>query len=337
MIPAGASAASAGSHTTVVSITFPTVESARFADDYFGARSSGRVHRATDLFAPAGSAVYAARAGRVVWAPDSEQWGAGFALQILGDDDRTYAYYHLGPAGGRRGQAIVSSVRLGSFVERGQRIGVVGDSGNAGGGSPHLHFEIHDGRLRDPYGGNRLNPYPSLLAAQGRRPERPSRSATPPASLSIGDRGPAVAAWQRDVNRTRPGNPIETDGIFGPRTQRATMIFQRQVGLTPAGLGVVGPTTRAALERWVREDRLVPTPAPKASAAPVLRLGDRGRAVAAWQRALNRVDRAALAADGAFGPLTHQATVAFQRAAGLGRAGLGVVGPKTRAAMRAAR
>lgn len=336
MVPAGASAASAGSHTTVVSIAFPTVESARFADDYFGARSSGRVHRATDLFAPAGSAVYAARAGRVVWAPESEQWGAGFALQILGDDDRTYAYYHLGPAGGRRGQAIVSSIKLGSFVKRGQRIGVVGDSGNAAGGSPHLHFEIHDGRLRDPYGGNRLNPYPSLLAAQGRRPQRPSRSRTSIASLRIGDRGPAVAAWQRDVNRTRPGNPIETDGIFGPRTQRATAIFQRQVGLGPRGLGVVGPATRAALAKWVAGDRPAPAPAVRA-AAPALRLGDRGAAVAAWQRALNRVDGAGLVADGVFGPLTHQATVAFQRAAGLGPAGLGIVGPKTRAAMRAAR
>ena len=340
ILPAGATAALAAGHDAPVAIRFPTVPSARYGNDYFGARSGGRVHRATDLFAPAGSPVYAARAGRVVWAPTSEQWGAGFALQILGDDGRTYAYYHLGRAGGSRSAAIASGIKLGSRVAAGQRIGVVGDSGNAAGGTPHLHFEIMDPKVTDPYGGNRVNPYASLLTAQGRRPAQASRSGgsrTATDVLRIGARGSAVATWQRQLNRTRPGNPIETDGIFGPRTQRATSIFQRQVGLGPGGLGVVGPRTRAALDRWVRERSSRGPTAPAVAGTTALRLGSRGTAVVAWQRSLNRVADAGLVADGAFGPLTHHATVAFQRSAGLGPAGLGIVGPKTRAAMAAAR
>jgi peptidoglycan hydrolase-like protein with peptidoglycan-binding domain len=331
VVPVGAPAAAA---STVVAIQFPTVGSARYTNDYLAARGS-RTHHATDLFAPAGSPVYAARAGRVVWAPLAEQAGAGFALQIKGDDGRTYAYYHLGRAGGARSAAVASGVKLGSQVARGQRIGVIGDSGNAAGSTPHLHFEMHRAN------GDRMNPYPSLVAAQGRRPQRASRTASGAGptggSLRIGDRGAAVATWQRDLNRTRPGNPIETDGVFGPRTERATAIFQRQVGLGPSGLGVVGQKTRAALTRYVRGQTSRSSAAAATPSGTALRLGSRGSAVAAWQRDLNRVRGARLGADGAFGPLTHAATVAFQRAAGLGPAGLGVVGPRTRAAMARAR
>jgi peptidoglycan hydrolase-like protein with peptidoglycan-binding domain len=230
---------------------------------------------------------------------------------------------------------VAGDIKLGSQVARGQRLGLIGDSGNAAGGTAHLHFEIHSTN------GDRLNPYRSLLAAQGGQPEQPSRSASgagPTATLSLGDRGAAVAAWQRELNRTRPGNPIETDGIFGPRTEHATSIFQRQVGLGPDGLGVVGPQTRAALERYVRREAAGRTGSASSPAgSATLRLGSRGAGVVRWQRALNAVADAGLVTDGVFGPRTHAATVAFQRAAGLGPDGLGLVGSKTRAAMATAR
>lgn len=66
---------------------------------------------------------------------------------------------------------------------------------------------------------------------------------------------------------------------------------------------------------------------------PPLRRGSRGSAVAALQRALNRLGHD-MAVDGAFGPSTERAVQAFQ-----GKAGLsvdGIVGPATKAALAAA-
>jgi peptidoglycan hydrolase-like protein with peptidoglycan-binding domain len=342
-----------------VDITFPTVAQSTYRDDYANPRSGGRVHRATDIFARAGAPVYAARGGRVVWLPQTEQGNAGFGIQIAGDDGRTYAYYHLGPAGGTFGQAVVRTIKLGSTIKRGDRIGLLGDSGNARGGAPHLHFEILDRSVVDPYGSNRRNPYASLRRAQG-LPVEFAPTPTPPVStgpptLRRGDRGPAVTAWQNDLNQTRYGAEIAADGSFGPTTERATKVFQHMAGLGPGGLGIVGPKTRRALAEWVAAGKAgtaaaasrpaeqasrtkAPAPTttakPAATAAPILRLGDRGPAVKKWQRRLNRTRVGnELGVDGAFGPRTERATIIFQRSVGLGPQGLGIVGPKTRRAL----
>ena len=357
-------AAAPDDYRGAVDIAFPTEASATYRDDYANPRSGGRVHRATDVFAPAGAPVYAARAGRVVWLPQTESGNAGFAIQIAGDDGRTYAYYHLGPAGGTLGQAVVRTLKLGASVKRGQRIGLLGDSGNAAGGAPHLHFEIQDNGVVDPYGSNRRNPYASLRKAQGLPIDLAPAPAPPvstgPPILKRGDRGPAVVQWQNDLNKTRYGAEIAADGAFGPTTERATTVFQHMAGLGPDGLGVVGPQTREALAEWVAAGKAgtaaaaarpaaqasrtkpaasaKPAASPKATAgAPILRLGDRGRTVAKWQRRLNKTRKGnELGVDGVFGPRTERATIIFQRSAGLGPQGLGVVGPKTRTALRRA-
>jgi predicted chitinase len=67
--------------------------------------------------------------------------------------------------------------------------------------------------------------------------------------------------------------------------------------------------------------------------APGLRLGDQGGAVEAWQLVLAEAGHYAGRLDGAFGPVTEAATLAYQRAARL--LADGVVGPATRAACAA--
>ena len=357
--PAAAPALAAPDYRGVVDITFPVGGGARYTNDFANGRSGGRVHRATDLFAPAGRPIRAARAGTVIWLPAYESGNAGFAIQILGDDGRTYAYYHLGRAGGRYRDAVSIKLSVGGRVARGQYLGRVGDSGNSAGVAPHLHFEIHDNAVQDPYGSNRVNPYASLRRAQGLaigdRGPAANPIATGAKTLRMGSRGPAVVTWQRKLNRTRATSKLVTDGVFGPGTQSATITFQKSVGLGPEGLGVVGPMTRAKMRYALNAGAAgtaptkptpAPKPAPRANPTPVkrpnnvqtaglLRLGDSGPSVVFWQRKLNRTGRAGrVVADGAFGPGTHNATVKFQKSVGLGPAGLGVVGPKTRAAMK---
>ncbi|MDP8978478.1 MAG: M23 family metallopeptidase, partial [Actinomycetota bacterium] len=150
-----------------VDITFPTRRGASYSNDYRAPRT-GHIHRATDLFARYRTPVYAAKGGRVVWLPKRPHATAGYAIWVRGRDGRTYAYYHLGRDRRSRRSAYRKGLRKGAFVRRGSRIGYIGSSGNASMSSPHLHFEIHGPKVRDPWGGNRINPYFSLRRAERR-------------------------------------------------------------------------------------------------------------------------------------------------------------------------
>ena len=132
-----------------------------------------------------------------------------------------------------------------------------------------------------------------------------------PRILRVGDTGPDVVKLQRQLG-------VAADGIFGRHTLHAVKLFQRSHGLLVDGQ--VGPHTRAALA--------AARPGTDGGSEIVIRLHDRGPAVAALQRALG------VTADGDFGPVTLHAVKAFQA-----RHGLlvdGQVGAHTRAALHLA-
>ncbi len=86
---------------------------------------------ASDLFAPIGTPLLVMRGGRVEYA-DYDSLG-GWAVLVAGDDGLRYWYAHL------RDRPLVGA---GTTVATGQPLGFLGASGNADGGTPHLHLGI---------------------------------------------------------------------------------------------------------------------------------------------------------------------------------------------------
>jgi hypothetical protein len=172
---AGTVQTSSAAYEAAIDIAFPTLPSARFTDDYHAPRGGGtRVHRATDLIGEKLWPLYATVGGTICYinGVDTPKPSWGYSLSICGDDGRRYNYIHInddhpGTADARAPHqyAYAPAIHRGARVERGQLVAWMGDSGNAKGIVPHLHLEIVDERVRDPYGSNRMNPYRSLKAA----------------------------------------------------------------------------------------------------------------------------------------------------------------------------
>jgi murein DD-endopeptidase MepM/ murein hydrolase activator NlpD len=103
----------------------------------FGARRGGSSHTGLDLRAPKGTPVWATADGTVVVAEREGAYGRTVVVDHGGGYTTRYA--HL-----RR-----IKVERGERVKRGEVLGTVGESGNAGG--VHLHYEVlRDGRPVDP-------------------------------------------------------------------------------------------------------------------------------------------------------------------------------------------
>jgi len=101
-----------------------------------------RRHQGIDLLAPAGTRLVAAEDGRIGRRIGNDGGNAGVRLWVNGRSGTSYLYAH-----NRR-----NAVGAGQRVRRGDLVAYVGATGNAAGGPPHLHFEVHPG------GGRAVNP-----------------------------------------------------------------------------------------------------------------------------------------------------------------------------------
>ena len=112
-----------------------------FSNDYGAPRGGGSSHMGNDILAPKGTPVVA-NVGGVV----TQRNGAvsGLAYFLAGDDGNRYFGAHL-DSFGASGRVSIGTV-----------IGTVGNTGDASGGPPHLHFEMHPG------GSGYTNPYSTL-------------------------------------------------------------------------------------------------------------------------------------------------------------------------------
>jgi hypothetical protein len=144
---------------------FPVLGRSRYMSDFGAPRHQGP-HQGIDIMAPRKALALAAEPGRVKFQITSA--AAGCMLYLNGDSGTTYVYIHLnndlGMTNDNRGRcapgiAFAPGLKSGTRVAAGEPVGFVGDSGDADGISPHLHFEMH------PNDGAAANPFTSLNRA----------------------------------------------------------------------------------------------------------------------------------------------------------------------------
>jgi peptidoglycan LD-endopeptidase LytH len=159
-------AAAAHGARGVPRIVFPVVGSASYYDDFGEPRGTG-VHHGIDILAPRKAIAVAAEAGTIeLWTTSAS---AGCMLYLHGASGTDYQYIHLNNDVGKgddnrgsctAGTAYAPGLVDGAEVAAGQPVGFVGDSGDANGMHPHLHFEMHPAR------GAATDPFPYLNRAQ---------------------------------------------------------------------------------------------------------------------------------------------------------------------------
>ena len=135
---------------------FPVFGAVSFGDS-FGAPRPNIVsgwHHGEDIFAPSGAPVLAVADGAV------HQIGfipiGGYRLWLRDKAGNEFYYAHL--------SAYSPLAVEGRQVKAGDVIGFVGATGDAEGGSPHLHFEIHPAAMLGLGYDGVVAPYPYLIA-----------------------------------------------------------------------------------------------------------------------------------------------------------------------------
>lgn len=154
--------------TTAAPTTAPQVLRHVFPVRPAAACSYGDGHHdypATDIFCPVGTTVVAVTDGVVdfvsradVWDPavDDPATRGGRSVAVVGDDGVRYYGSHL--------SSVVPGIEPGVRVTAGQVLGATGDSGNAAGTDPHLHFGISRPTTPEDWEVRRgeVNPFPYL-------------------------------------------------------------------------------------------------------------------------------------------------------------------------------
>jgi murein DD-endopeptidase MepM/ murein hydrolase activator NlpD len=190
---------------------FPVAGPARYSHDWLYPRYGPgfRFHLGTDVFAAHGTPLRAPVDGVATSGQDA-LGGLWVKVQM---PDRTYFYLaHLA--------GLVEGFTEGMAVRTGDIVGYVGDSGNAKGGSPHVHVGVY------PKGGAAVDPKPILdqflVEASARIPQlvdayRRSVPAAPPAPPAVPE-APAVdqARFLRPMLGTELVHSITADASPWP-------------------------------------------------------------------------------------------------------------------------
>ncbi|MHB8669798.1 MAG: cell wall-binding repeat-containing protein [Acidimicrobiales bacterium] len=249
----------------VHAMTFPVIGKVDYTDTYGAPRSGGRHHQGQDLLGAKMQKLVAAADGTITWEPIPEP-SYGYMIALTGQDGWDYWYLHLNDdnPGTNDGQAPLSlvfgpGIRKGVSVRAGQLLGYMGDSGDAEGGAPHLHFELHDPnhtpvnpfaslnaapRLSAPTSGDTGGPPPGAGSGSGSSPggrlprrQGPDRAATAAAA--------SAEAWPSGAARA----VIASGDHFEEALPATVLAAQQGAPLLLSGTDGIGATTRSELER----------------------------------------------------------------------------------------
>lgn len=109
------------------------VAASRIADTFGAPRGATRTHAGLDIFAPRGTPVLSTTRGVVVAVRESGLGGK--QAWVTGPARERHYYAHLDDWG--------QGLAVGDVVLPSQLLGIVGDTGNALGTPPHLHYGIY--------------------------------------------------------------------------------------------------------------------------------------------------------------------------------------------------
>ncbi len=142
-----------GAREALADITLPTQGTIR--KTWYAGRDDGkRLHTGTDIIAPEDTPIYACHAGWVTCV--SEGIGAGYLVNVMDERGYEFHYYHM--------SRLTTFLKTGDFVQQGQLVGHVGDTGNSA--TYHLHLAII------APSGEYVDPYPYIVEAQKRESAR---------------------------------------------------------------------------------------------------------------------------------------------------------------------
>jgi murein DD-endopeptidase MepM/ murein hydrolase activator NlpD len=135
---------------------FPVYGTASFGDSFGAPRPNipGGWHHGEDIFAPAGTPLLAVADGTLHTIGFTKI--GGYRLWLRDTQGNEFYYAHL--------SAYSPLAVEGRSVQSGDVIGFVGDTGDAEGGTPHLHFEIHPAAMAGLGYDGVVAPYSILLA-----------------------------------------------------------------------------------------------------------------------------------------------------------------------------
>ncbi len=118
------------------------VEVGNLTQNFGDPRGGGtRTHEGLDIMAPSGTPVVSPTDAVVLSTGDGAD--SGLYVRTANPGGEQFVYMHL--------REIAKGIERGVILKRDDVLGYVGNTGNASGGAPHLHFEIRKNGATDPF------------------------------------------------------------------------------------------------------------------------------------------------------------------------------------------